>query len=179
MTSVTWRKIRRPVCTGNLSVYNAENPGESITINLLDLEAGPSCLKCPRCSIDQTYSISLYTSWVSWQSSTLSSLYARNLCYLRGWFEGRRTLQRQFRLYIPFLGLARPQPQFPNSCVFERFTYIFPGSVYIFPPAEQADPSWEYIIRSQTHECGNWDLGPDIPFLGIFVSNFRHFVFAV
>ncbi len=33
--------------------------------------------------------------------------------------------------------------------------YIFPGSVYIFPPAEQADPSWEYIIRSQTqtHEA--------------------------
>jgi hypothetical protein len=57
--------------------------------------------------------------------------------------------------------------------------YIFPGSVYIFPPAEKADPSWEYIIRSQTHECGNWDWGPDIPFLGIFVSNFRHFVFAV
>ena len=57
--------------------------------------------------------------------------------------------------------------------------YIFPGSVYIFPPAEQADPSWEYIIRSQTHECGNWDWGPDIPFLGIFVSNFWHFVFAV
>ncbi len=57
--------------------------------------------------------------------------------------------------------------------------YIFPGSVYIFPPADQADPSWEYIIRSQTHECGNWDWGPDIPFLGIFVSNSRHFVFAV
>ncbi len=57
--------------------------------------------------------------------------------------------------------------------------YIFLGSVYIFPPAEQPDPSWEYIIRSQTHECGNWDWGPDIPFLGIFVSNFRHFVFAV
>ena len=57
--------------------------------------------------------------------------------------------------------------------------YIFPGSVYIFPPAEQADPSWEYIIRSQTHESGNWDWGPHIPFLGIYVSNFRHFVFAV
>ncbi len=52
--------------------------------------------------------------------------------------------------------------------------YIFPGSVYIFPPEEQADPSC-----SQTHECGNWDWGPDIPFLGIFISNFRHFVFAV
>ncbi len=33
--------------------------------------------------------------------------------------------------------------------------YIFPGSVHIFPPAEKADPSWEYLIRSQTHECGN------------------------
>ncbi len=50
--------------------------------------------------------------------------------------------------------------------------YIFPGSVHIFPPSEKADPSWEYIIRSQTHECGNWDWGPDIPFLVIFVSAF-------
>ncbi len=57
--------------------------------------------------------------------------------------------------------------------------YIFPGSVHIFPLAEKADQSWKYIIRSQTYECRNWDWGPDIPFLGIFVSNFRHFVFAV
>ncbi len=57
--------------------------------------------------------------------------------------------------------------------------YIFPGSVHIFPPAEKADPSWKYIIRLQTHECGIWDWGPDIPFLGIFVTNFRHFVFAL
>ncbi len=53
-------------------------------------------------------------------------------------------------------------------------THIFPGSVHIFPPAEKADPSREHIIRSQTQE---W--GPNIPFLGIFVSNFRHFVFPV
>ncbi len=56
---------------------------------------------------------------------------------------------------------------------------IFPGTVYIFPPAETAAPSWEYIIHSQTHECGNWDWGPDIPFRGIFASNFLHFFFAV
>jgi hypothetical protein len=36
-----------------------------------------------------------------------------------------------------------------------------------------------YIIRSQTHEWGNWDCDPDIPFLGIFASNFRHFFFLV
>ncbi len=57
--------------------------------------------------------------------------------------------------------------------------YTFPGLVYIFPPAEKADPSWEYIICSQTHKCGNWDWGPDISFLGVFVSNFRHFFFAL
>ncbi len=87
-------------------------------------------------------------------------------------------LQRQFSLYIPFLGIARPQPQFPHSGVCERFIYSQDRST-LFPPAEKADPSWEYIIRSQTHECGNWDWGPDIPFLGIFVSNFQHFDFAV
>ncbi len=32
-------------------------------------------------------------------------------------------LQRPFRLYVPFLGIARPQPQFPHACVFERFIY--------------------------------------------------------
>ncbi len=30
-------------------------------------------------------------------------------------------LQRKSPLYIPFLGIARPQPQFQHSCVCERF----------------------------------------------------------
>jgi hypothetical protein len=40
---------------------------------------------------------------------------------------------------------------------------------------------WEYINRSQTHECGNfyWDCGHAIPFLGIFVSNFWFWIIAV
>jgi hypothetical protein len=57
--------------------------------------------------------------------------------------------------------------------------YKVPGSVYIFPPAEYADWSWENINRSQTHECGNWDWDPNIPFLGIFFSKFRYSVFAM
>ncbi len=40
------------------------------------------------------------------------------------------TLQRQFRLYIPFLGIARPQLQFPHSCVCERFIYYQERSTY-------------------------------------------------
>jgi hypothetical protein len=44
-----------------------------------------------------------------------------------GWkYPFTTTLQRQFRLYIPFLGIARPQPQFPHACVFERFTVYIP-----------------------------------------------------
>jgi hypothetical protein len=34
---------------------------------------------------------------------------------------GTYTLQRKSHLCIPFLGIARPQPQFPHSFVCERF----------------------------------------------------------
>ncbi len=36
-----------------------------------------------------------------------------------------------------------------------------------------------YISLTETHECGNWDCGRAIPFLGICVSNFRYCFFAV
>ncbi len=45
--------------------------------------------------------------------------------------------------------------------------------------SRKADRWWEYINRSQTHECGNWDWGRAIPFLGIYVSSFRYWLFAV
>jgi hypothetical protein len=32
--------------------------------------------------------------------------------------------------------------------------------------------SWEYINRSQTHECGNWDCGRPIPRKGIHKWDF-------
>jgi hypothetical protein len=51
--------------------------------------------------------------------------------------------------------------------------------IYIFPAAEYADRSWEYINRTQKHECRNWGCDRVVPFLGIFVSNFRFWFFAV
>ncbi len=58
--------------------------------------------------------------------------------------------------------------------------YIVPGSVYsTYCLQQNREYIKEYINRSRTHECGNWDWDPNIPFLGIFVSKFRYFVFAV
>jgi hypothetical protein len=34
-------------------------------------------------------------------------------------------------------------------------------------------------IWDMRHECRNWDWGRAIPFLGVFISNFRYCVFAV
>jgi hypothetical protein len=52
--------------------------------------------------------------------------------------------------------------------------YIFPWSVY--RPILLQDNMWpergNTLDRSQTHECGNWDWGRAIPFLGIHKSKF-------
>ncbi len=48
-----------------------------------------------------------------------------------------------------------------------RTIYMFLGSVHKhISCSRMADRSWEYINRSQTHECGNWDCGPRNSFSG-------------
>jgi hypothetical protein len=71
---------------------------------------------------------------------------------------------------------AASVPIFAFICLWA--IYIFPGSVHIFPVAEKADRWWEYINRSQTHECWNWNCGRAIPFLGTFSSFFCYWFFA-
>jgi hypothetical protein len=44
--------------------------------------------------------------------------------------------------------------QFLHSYICKKIIYFQDRSVYF-----AADWSWEYINRSQTHECGNWDWG--------------------
>ncbi len=69
---------------------------------------------------------------------------------------------------IPRKEIARPQCQFPHSCVCERFILTHDRSAYS-AAGKYVDRSWEYTNRpqSQTHECGNWDWGRAIHFLGI------------
>ena len=84
---------------------------------------------------------------------------------------GYTALKRNLDLCIPRKGIAQPQSQFPHSSVCERSIYSHVRSTY-FPAAE-------YINRSKKHECRYWDCTRAVPFLGIFVSNFWHCVFAV
>jgi hypothetical protein len=68
-------------------------------------------------------------------------------------------LQRQFRLYIPFLGIARPQPQFPHSCVFERFIYSQDQSTYFLQQNRQTHRG--NILFAHRHMNG--EIGTEAP----------------
>ncbi len=50
--------------------------------------------------------------------------------------------------------------------------YIFPGSVHIFSCSRIGRSILGIYKCSQTHECGNWDCGRAIPFLGNFFRIF-------
>ncbi len=66
-----------------------------------------------------------------------------------------KTQYRKFKTSIPRKGTARPQSQFLHLCFCERFIYSHHRSA-CSAAGKQVDRSWEYIDRSQTHECGNW-----------------------
>ncbi len=63
----------------------------------------------------------------------------------------------------------------PNSCahISGRDLYISRISLSILLQPKYLDRSWEYINRSQTHECGNWDWCRAIPRKGINKWDFR------
>jgi hypothetical protein len=65
------------------------------------------------------------------------------------------TLQRHKKIEtkITRKGTARP-----HSCFCERFICSLIGLPVLLQAGKQVDPrTWEYIDRSQTNECGNWD----------------------
>ncbi len=69
-------------------------------------------------------------------------------------------LQRKSHSCIPFLGILLPQSQFLHLCVCERFILSYRIGPHIScSRIGQANQSWEYINRSQTQECENWNCG--------------------
>ncbi len=84
------------------------------------------------------------------------------------------TLQRQFRLYIPFLGIARPQPQFPVMYLW--VIYISPGSVYFYISSSRTGRPIVGIYNSLT-DTWMWKLGlrPRYSFSGNICFKFSAF----
>jgi hypothetical protein len=70
-----------------------------------------------------------------------------------------KTQYRKFETNIPRKGTERLQSQFLHSCFCERFTYSPDRSAYS-DAGKWVDRTWEYINRSQTHECGKLALRP-------------------
>ncbi len=119
-----------------------------------------------------------FENWRSVKARFWAYSLCKNLFFCGCLLCTAKTQYRKFKINITRKGIARPQPRFPHSCVCERFIYSQDLSAYS-AAGKYVDRSWEYINRSQTHECGNWDWGRAIPFLVIFILNFRYCVFAV
>ncbi len=64
----------------------------------------------------------------------------------------KKTQYRKFKTNTPSKGIARPQSQFPHSCICERFIYSHDRSAYS-AAGKYVDRSWEYINRSQGLEA--------------------------
>ncbi len=65
-------------------------------------------------------------------------------------------LQRESHFCIPFLGIARPQSQFPQEYVRERFIYSQDRSTYFLQRNRQIDPGNIYISLT---DAWMWKLG--------------------
>jgi hypothetical protein len=90
-----------------------------------------------------------------------------------------KTKYRNFETNIPRKGISGSQSQFPHSCVCERFIYSHDRPASLFCWRKYVDRSWDYINRSQTHECWNWGWGRAIPRKGIHKEDFRCSVWKI
>ncbi len=92
----------------------------------------PEC--CPTGSLPLLHhpppSCSIFASWLSLAGQSVGQRSEQAIFHMpeksKNFFSHQRhimlfTLQRKSHLCVPFLGIARPQPQFPHSCVCVRF----------------------------------------------------------
>ncbi len=93
----------------------------------------------------------------------------------KSWFKKRLycSLQRKSQLCIPRKGIARSFHI--HASVSDLYIpRIGPRLFFCSRPIVGI-----YKSLTGSHECGNWDCARPIPFLWIFVSNFRYCLFAV
>ncbi len=80
---------------------------------------------------------------------------------------------------IPRNETERPRCQFPHPCICEWFIYFHNRYSCFLKQNRMTGRGNICIHRSQKHECGIWERGRVVSFLGIFLSNFRCSVFAM
>ncbi len=77
-------------------------------------------------------------------------------------------MHRNFETNILRTETVRPLSQFLPSCtvcICEQFIYSYTIS-FFFPRSIRLFRLWEFINFSHTHECGNWERGGAVSFLG-------------
>ncbi len=106
----------------------------------------------------------------------LSCKYIIPTLQMKGWWECN------INIWFPFMYSQKWNCYFQNRIIMiclpipsfiycERYIYFQNWSAYS-AAGKYVDRSWEYINRSQTHECGNWDWGRAIPRKGIHKWDF-------
>ncbi len=106
---------------------------------------------------------SLISHKICW--NTVSCKYFDNHCTLQ------RKMPKVWNKYSQKRNMGASVPISIFMCLWAN--YIFPWWVCLFCWMKYVDLSWEYINRSQTHECGNWGWGRAIPRKGIYKRNCR------
>ncbi len=84
-----------------------------------------------------------------------------------------KTQYREFETNIPRKEISWSQSRYPHYMycnVSVNDLFIPTIALPILLQEKYVDQFWEYINRPQTHECGNWDWGRAIPFLGIYIN---------
>jgi hypothetical protein len=114
-----------------------------------------SCYKIPKLQIRNQYTTTLQMKG-RWESN------------LNVWFPFMYS--QKWNCY--FQNRIIMSPSSIHSYICERFKYFQDRSAYS-AAGQYVNRSWEYINRSPTHECGNWDWGRVIPRKGIHKWNFR------
>ncbi len=122
----------------------------------------PSILFITKEYCSQVHNFLIVMSWIKFESSWMAHCKDKmpkiETLKLKIW--NKYSQKRNIGVSVPFSTFM---------CLWAN--YIFPRWVCLFCWRKYVDRSWEYINRSQTHECGNWGWGRAIPRKGIYSIN--------